>query len=61
MPQKITLADLGWNDDFARDFAPYAEHGWKPARLLRDNKISYGALLIDDDDFDELDVILGGK
>jgi len=61
MAQKITLADLGWNETFARDFAPYAEQGWKPARLLRDNKIAYGALLIDGDDFDELDVILGGK
>jgi len=61
MPQHITLADLGWNETFADDFAPYALLGWKPARLLRDNKISYGALLVDGDDFDELDVILSGK
>jgi ribosome biogenesis GTPase / thiamine phosphate phosphatase len=61
MPQHITLADLGWNKRFAADFKPHAKQGWKPARLLRDNKISYGALLVDGDDFDELDVVLSGK
>jgi ribosome biogenesis GTPase len=61
MSQHITLADLGWNKRFAAEFKPYAKQGWKPARLLRDNKISYGALLVDKDDFDELDVILSGK
>lgn len=61
MAQTITLADLGWNKRFAAEFKPYAKLGWKPARLLRDNKISYGALLVDKDDFDELDVILSGK
>lgn len=61
MAQHITLADLGWNKRFAAEFKPYAKQGWKPARLLRDNKISYGALVIDGDDFDELDVILSGK
>ncbi len=61
MAQHITLADLGWNKRFAADFKPYAKLGWKPARLLRDNKISYGAIVIDGDDFDEIDVILGGK
>lgn len=61
MAQHITLADLGWNKRFAAEFKPYAKQGWKPARLLRDNKISYGALLVDKDDFDELDVVLSGK
>jgi len=61
MARKITREDLGWNEQFAASFAPFAERGWKPARLLRDNKISYGCLVFDDNDFDELDCILGGK
>ena len=61
MARKITREDLGWNDYFADAFAPYAKQGWKPARLLRDNKISYGCLVFDEKDFDELDCILGGK
>lgn len=59
---RFTLDDLGWNDVFARHFEPYAAAGWKPARLIRDNKISYGALLDDGaGGFDELEVILSGK
>jgi ribosome biogenesis GTPase len=61
MPRKITREALGWNDQFTLAFAPYAKQGWKPARLLRDNKISYGCLVFDDRDFDELDCILSGK
>ena len=61
MPRKITREDLGWNAQFAEHFAPYASQGWKPARLLRDNKISYGCLVFEEDDFDELDCILSGK
>jgi ribosome biogenesis GTPase len=61
MPRKITREDLGWNDHFATSFAPYASEGWKPARLLRDNKISYGCLVFDDHDFDERDCILSGR
>ncbi len=61
-PMKLNLTDLGWNDFFERQFAPYREQGWKPARLIRDNKISYGALLEDGaNGFDELDVVLSGK
>jgi len=56
-----TLADLGWNDAFERDFAPYREHGWVPGRLIRDNKISYGALIVASGKFDELEVIMSGK
>ncbi|MEZ5386526.1 MAG: ribosome small subunit-dependent GTPase A [Prosthecobacter sp.] len=59
---KLNLVDLGWNDFFAKHFEPHREQGWKPARLIRDNKISYGALLEDGaDGFDELEVILSGK
>lgn len=63
MMRPMTLQDLGWNATFEKDFAPFRLQGWKPARLLRDNKISYGALMVDEeaDDFDELEVILSGK
>lgn len=54
----MTLEDLGWNRGFAEEFAPYQEMGWKPARLIRDNKITYGALLAGSR---ELEVVMGGK
>jgi ribosome biogenesis GTPase / thiamine phosphate phosphatase len=54
----MTLQDLGWNDAFERAFAPYLDSGWKPARLIRDNKITYGALL---GDGEELEVVMSGK
>ena len=56
-----TLADLGWNEAFEKDFAPYVKQGWVPARLIRDNKISYGALIVEDGQFEELEVIMSGK
>ncbi|MBU6302579.1 MAG: ribosome small subunit-dependent GTPase A [Verrucomicrobia bacterium] len=61
MARKITREDLGWNDRLATSFAPHAERGWTPARLLRDNKISYGCLAFGERDFDELDCVLSGK
>ena len=58
----LSLIDLGWNEFFAKHFEPFRAQGWKPARLIRDNKISYGALLEDGTNgFDEFEVILGGK
>lgn len=54
----MTLEDLGWNEAFAAEFLPFAGKGWKPARLIRDNKISYGALL---GDGTELEVVMSGK
>ncbi|MDF2377022.1 MAG: ribosome small subunit-dependent GTPase A [Verrucomicrobiales bacterium] len=54
----MTLNDLGWNDAFAKDFAPFEKKGWKPARLIRDNKITYGALL---EGGEEYEVIMSGK
>ena len=58
----MTLADLGWNDFFEATFHSHREDGWIAARLIRDNKISYGALTVDEDgDFEELEVILSGK
>ena len=41
----MTLADLGWNETFEAEFAPYLERGWKPARLIRDNKYPIRAYL----------------
>jgi ribosome biogenesis GTPase len=59
---RFTLEDLGWNASFAKQFEPLAAEGWKPARRIRDNKISYGALLDDGSGgYDELEVILSGK
>ncbi len=57
----MTLEDLGWNEAFEREFTPFHEKGWVPARLIRDNKISYGALLLDGKKFDEQEVIMSGK
>jgi ribosome biogenesis GTPase / thiamine phosphate phosphatase len=54
----MTLAELGWNDAFEAEFAPYRAQGWKPARLIRDHKISYAALL---EDGDVLDAVLARK
>ena len=54
----MTLEDLGWNEGFAKDFEPFLDKGWEPARLIRDNKITYGALL---GDGRELEVVMGGK
>jgi len=54
----MTLEDLGWNETFAEAFKPFVKKGWIPARLIRDNKISYGALL---EGGEELEVIMSGK
>ncbi|NOX99102.1 MAG: ribosome small subunit-dependent GTPase A [Verrucomicrobia bacterium] len=53
----LTLADLGWNDAFEAEFQPFYKKSWKPGRLIRDNKITYGALL---DGGDELEVVMSG-
>lgn len=57
----VTLADLGWNDAFEKEFAPCAANGWVPARLIRDNKITYGALIVEKGRFEELEVVMSGK
>ena len=54
----MTLEDLGWNEAFAMEFEKYAKKGWHPARLIRDNRITYGALL---GDGEEREVVMGGK
>ncbi|QIF02733.1 ribosome small subunit-dependent GTPase A [Roseimicrobium sp. ORNL1] len=58
----MTLADLGWNDTFEKEFAPFYKNGWVPARLIRDNKITYGALMEDGaKGFDDVEVVMSGK
>ena len=54
----MTLEDLGWNEAFTAEFSSFLDKGWKPARLIRDNKITYGALL---GDGRELEVVMSGK
>lgn len=54
----MTLTDLGWNERFEAEFAPFARKGWVPARLIRDNKITYGALT---GDGVEYEVVMSGK
>jgi ribosome biogenesis GTPase len=56
-----TLEDLGWNDAFAVEFEACAKEGWVPARLIRDNKITYGALIVEGGEFEEFEVIMSGK
>lgn len=58
MPSKLTLQSLGWNSFFRKAFAPYAAKGWQPARLIRDNKISYGALMAGGA---EVEAVMSGK
>jgi ribosome biogenesis GTPase len=54
----MTLADLGWNAGFNAAFEPLRRQGLEPARLVRDNRITYGALL---GDGEEREVVLGGR
>jgi ribosome biogenesis GTPase len=56
----MTLEDLGWNNAFAKEWKACMgkAKGWVPARLIRDNKISYGALT---GEGEELGVVMSGK
>ncbi len=56
----MTLEDLGWNAAFESEFAPFYLKGWKPARVIRDNRITYGALLAEGGG-QELEVSMSGK
>ena len=55
---KITAQDLGWNEQFQKDFDSLGLKDCIPARLIRDNKITYGALTLDGE---ELEVVMSGK
>ncbi|MDC0088057.1 ribosome small subunit-dependent GTPase A [Akkermansiaceae bacterium] len=60
--ENITREDLGWNEQFQQDFDALSMKQCLPARLIRDNKISYGALFINKDGkLDELEVTMSGK
>lgn len=56
----MTLEELGWNRAFAKQWEACGgkAKGWVPARLIRDNKISYGALT---GEGEELEVVMSGK
>jgi ribosome biogenesis GTPase len=55
------LQQLGWNEAFEKEFVPYRAQGWRPARIIRDNRISYGALVAGDHGWLELEATLSGK
>jgi ribosome biogenesis GTPase len=57
----MTLTDLGWNDAFAKEFAPFQVKGWVPARLIRDNRITYGALVAGAQGLVEVEATTAGK
>jgi ribosome biogenesis GTPase len=44
MDSEMTLIDLGWNPEFQKAFDALRLPKCVPARLIRDNKITYGAL-----------------
>ena len=56
----MTLEDLGWDEAFAKQWEACKGEakGWVPARLIRDNKITYGALT---GEGEELEVVMSGK
>ena len=56
-----SLLDLGWTEALNAEFESLAAQGWVPARLIRDNKITYGALHVNEGCFEEVEVVLGGK
>ena len=41
----MTLEELGWNKFFSGEFASHAAQGLVPARLIRETKINFSALL----------------
>lgn len=54
----MSLSVLGWNRKFEKEFEPFQKAGYTAARIIRDNKISYGAL---DANGTDHEVILSGK
>jgi len=54
----MTLQDLGWNKKFQKEFDKLGLKHCVPARLIRDNKITYGALTGDGEEFE---VLMSGK
>lgn len=54
----MNLNDLGWNAEFQEAFDNLHLNQCVPARLIRDNKITYGALT---EGGDEYEVVMSGK
>lgn len=54
----MTLEEMGWNAEFEKLFSPFVAQGWVPARLIRDNKINYGALVADGEQYE---AVMSGK
>lgn len=54
----LTLADLGWKPFFEEAFNKIARPGWMPARLIRETKINFTALI---DGGEDLDAVVSGK
>lgn len=56
--RRMTLKELGWNEDLEAAFTAYRGKGWVPARLIRETVINYGAFIKGGE---EIDVILCGR
>ena len=54
----MTLAELGWGEDFAEAFAAVKKKDWIPARLSGETKINFSALL---EGGDEIECVVSGK
>jgi ribosome biogenesis GTPase / thiamine phosphate phosphatase len=54
----MTLEKMGWTPLLAGEFHPYLAEGWQPARLIRDNKVTYGALVADGEQYE---AVISGK
>lgn len=54
----LKLDELGWNPEFERAFRPYRKKNLEPGRLIRDNKITYGALV---EGGEEFEVVMSGR
>lgn len=54
----MTLQDLGWNESFEREFAAFGQQGCVPARLIRETKINFSALM---EGGEEVECVLAGK
>lgn len=52
------MADLGWNEDIATEFARHAKRGLVPGRVIRETKINFTILL---NGGEEVDCVLAGK
>lgn len=54
----MTLRELGWNEFFAGEFAPFEKQGLVAGRLIRETKINFSALV---EGGEEVGCVLAGK